>query len=142
MKTAKLNKKKKYDLKSPLKEDEYLLRIEEGTGFLTKLNKDGTVSKNFTKWRNRSYGWSDDTKSPEELDIMVHKETFSKGWKFVSFRGGESRDWAILEHPLGFQLEVYVSPFIDLIQKITIINGELQGKFKWTYSELIQEEKR
>lgn len=142
-KGKKLNKLKKYDFKSPLKDDEYLLRVEDGTGFLSKLNKDGSIGKNFIKWNNYGSGWGDDKKMPKsekELDIMVHEETFSKGWKFVSFRGGESQDWGILKHPLGFKLEVYIEGLIKLIQSSTIIDGELQGNFKWSYSKLIKEE--
>jgi hypothetical protein len=148
MQTAKLKKKKRYDMSSPLKEDEYLLRVEneisyrtnikKSIGFLSKLNKTGKINKNFTKWRNWN-NHEEGNRSDNELDIMVHKETFAKGWKFISFRGGESQDWARLQHPLGFELEVYINTFIDMVQDITIINGELQGKFKWSYSKLIQE---
>lgn len=141
MKKSILKKKRRYKTGDSLGDNEYLLRVEDDIGYLSKLNKDGSVSKNFIKWRN--YGvWNSKTSKTEitkesELDIMIHRESFSSGWKFVSFRGGESQDWAVLKHPLGFEVEVYIHTFIDMIQDHTIINGVLQGQFKWSYSKLV-----
>jgi hypothetical protein len=40
------------DLKK-LGEDEYLLKIDDDTGFMVKLNKDGSIPKSFTEWGSR-----------------------------------------------------------------------------------------
>lgn len=141
-------RKKKYKDGDVLAEDEYLLRTCNGTGYLCKLNKNGSLKKNFLKWCNspkwipsahHEYGGFYVDQAQDELDIRIHKEEFASGWEFVSFRGGESQDWAILMHPEGFLLEVYIHTLIDMIGKITIKKGVLQGKFKWSYSKLIKE---
>lgn len=137
MKKSILNKKRKYKEGDILGENEYLLRVEDETGYLAKLNKDGSVPKNFLKWRVPYVRHGSKIPELKDLDIMIHRESFGKGWKFVDFRGGESQDWARLLHPLGFEVEVYIHTFIDMIQDHTIINGVLQGQFKWSYSKLI-----
>lgn len=140
---VKLKSKKKYDLTSKLAENEYLLRVNSfgDTGYLSKLNKDGSINKNFIKWDN--FGYSHGSFGPlhdvSELDIMVHEENFNEGWGFVDFRAGKSHSWVVLKHPLGFNLEIYLEEFNKLVPKITIINGNLQGKFKWEYGRLIME---
>lgn len=137
MNNSELSKKRRYDGVSPLGENDFLLRVSGDTGFLTKLNKDGSVPKALIAWRK---GWGDPVPSLEELDIIIHRESFRQGWKLVSFRGGESQNWAILRHPIGFLVEVHVRNFIKLLQHTTIVNGELQGRFKWDYSQLISKE--
>lgn len=140
--------KRKYKNGDILAENEYLLRRSGGVGFLSKLNKDGSVNKNFLKWKAGStwvpdkfhrHGGSYKPPTQDNLNILIHVEDFASGWKFVGFRGGESQDWAILKHPEGFLLEVHIKTLVDMIGGITIKNGVLKGKYKWSYSKLIKE---
>lgn len=118
-----------------LEENEYLLKIRPdggtrwrtyNTGFLTKLNKNGTIPVNFAKWNFVS----------NKLDIFVVTETYRTGWKIVGARFGESQNWAILLHPDNYTVEIYMNSLIDLINTNTIINGEIQGEFKWKEKNL------
>ena len=115
----------------PLKEDEYLLKVDDTTGFITKLNKNGTIPVAFKDWRNYY-------NHKANLDTYLHKENFSPNWHIVSCRFGESQNWAIMMHPIGFTLEIYINNFMELIKHTTIINGELQGEFKWENKKLLK----
>ena len=116
-----------------LKDGEYLLKIrDDSTGFMTKLNKNGTIPKDF-----KSFGIPYGCK--EELPIYVIEETYMFGWKLVSWRFGMSMNWAKLMHPLGFTVEIYLQNFLNIVNENTIINGVIQGNFKWVYSNLIKE---
>ena len=131
---------KKYTEGYELKENEYLLKIRKGrecydmvepdTGFMTKLNKDGSIPAAFKKWGH----WGD----KPELPTLVIEETFRSGWKLDDWRFGMSLNWASLIHPEGFTVEVYLSEFLDIVKENTIVNGEIKGKFKWEYSKLVK----
>jgi len=127
--------------------DEYLLKIrpEEDrrtkaplieTGFLAKLTQKKEVPKSFDDW-------GDIVKYREgkkKLPIYVYTETFRYGWKLKGWRYGQSQNWAQLIHPDGFILEIYLSAFLNITLDTTIINGELQGQFKWHANTLIKYE--
>jgi len=134
-----------------LKEDEYLLKIRQdseanndaiNSGFLTKFNKNGSMPAAFKEWGITGYStklngehyW----KQTEMPEIHVFKEIFRSGWKLDSWRFGLSRNWASLVHPKGFTVEIHLENFLDIVKENTIINGEIQGEFKWVYSNLIK----
>lgn len=121
-----------------LAEDEYLLKIQKhphhynDVGFLAKLNKDGSVPIRFEAWPRYSY-------SSSPTPVFVVKETFQEGWRIEGCRFGESQNWAIMLHPDGYTLEIHMIEFIKIIQTITVKDGNLIGKFKWSgYGELLQ----
>ena len=124
-----------------LNDDEYLLKLREAnewskvkttpTGFLTKLTQKKKVPKTFLEW-GTFYG------QPRELDTFIVKEDFKSGWEFKSFRWGQSQSWAVLKHPDGFLVEIYSKNFEELIINNKIINGVINGEFKWEYSCLIK----
>lgn len=132
----------KYEVGYKLKDDEYLLKVVpntwkdgSGKGFLTKFNKDGSVPVAFKNWPCRRYG----NNSPADFEspIYVHEETFSEGWKVMSWRFGQSQNWASLVHPKGFTVEIYLTQLLEIMKSHTIIKGELQGEFKWQDHKLI-----
>ena len=114
-----------------LKENEWLLKVDKefeveaedfnciGKGFMTKLNKDGSIPVNFLEWN-------------QDVGYEVHKEDYSYGWKLVSFRSGKSQNWVILQHPKGFTVEVRAYPFITCtLRNIDIVRGEIMQRCKW-----------
>lgn len=121
-----------------LQENEYLAKFcviyagQPHTGFLAKYTLKGEIPKNFLTWKNYSDG-----SGPKQ--IFIHTEEFKSGWKFLVARFGESQNWAVLVHPDNFLIEVYMNDFIELLKTITIINGELQGNFKWKDKKLVKE---
>ena len=114
-----------------LKDDEYLLKIYDRSssaasyilGFMTKLNKDGTVPKAFERWQPN---YRDTVK-----DTFIMTETFKPGWKVHSYRTGKSQDWVKLVHPDGFIIEVYMEDFFEILADTSIIDSEIMGSFKW-----------
>jgi len=70
-----------------LAEDEFLLKVRGDTGFMTKLNQDGSIPVAFKKW----------TDDP----AVIFKEIPREGWKIVSLF---EDDWkvgaAFTEEPL------------------------------------------
>ncbi len=123
-----------------LLEDEYIYKVDESrqVAFFSKLNKNGSIPVKFGEWGNRRY-YGQNTSNEPQLPIYIITEEFREGWKLVDWRFGESQNWAILMHPYGFKLEVHIKSLTDIINNTTIINGVLQGKFKWSYSKLIKE---
>lgn len=129
-----------YDRGSELSEDEYLLKIQisnpsgrlshvtgrPNAGFLSKLNKDGSIPKPFEKWGRSN------------TEIHVFKETFRAGWRLHSFRVGKSQNWAVVISPEGFTLEIYLQELKYLLKEISTVNGLMLGKFKWTYGKLLK----
>ena len=124
-----------------LKDNEYLLKIrpkdgcwnKHDTGFLAKYNKNGSMPKSFLDW-GRTYG-----KAISPLpEITLHYETFRPGWIIVSWRFGESQNWATMLHPDGFTVEIYLQNLLELINTNTIKKGVLQGNFKWEDKKLIK----
>lgn len=133
-----------------LKEDEYLFKIRYqhenvDTGFLTKFNQNGSIPIAFKDWGVSVY-WDTGDSLPSQHNrvetkmpkIYVFKEEFRSGWKLNSWRFGKSRNWVSLIHPEGFTLEIHLSKFLNIVKDNIIINGEIQGKFKWIYSDLIR----
>lgn len=123
-----------------LKEDEYLLKIRPNndgtqTGFLTKLTKKGDLPVAFENWETQ--GWYGKENKPN-YPITLHKENFSKGWKLLRWRFGQSQNWATVIHPKGFTLEIYLKQFLEIVQENTIVKGEIQGEFKWENNILIK----
>lgn len=123
-----------------LEEDEYLLKIREKdkVGFLTKLTQKGEIPKAFADWGFHSYYGQ----STETFPTYVFKEEFRSGWKLNKWRFGMSQNWASVIHPKGFSVEIYLSDFLEIVKTSTIMNGEIQGKFKWRENRLIKEQKR
>jgi hypothetical protein len=126
-----------------LQENEYLLKIRlSGTksipdaGFLTKLTQKGALPKSFIEWGNTwDYLKSIRTPMPE---IQIHTEHFRQGWKLFGWRFGKSQNWASIITPEGWTIEVYLSHFLEIIKTHTVVNGELQGEFRWEDNRLIQ----
>lgn len=115
--------------------DEYLLKIRTTeyavTGFLSKFNQNGTIPVKFKGW-GRSH-------PQPELPILIFTEKFRSGWKLDHWRIGQSQEWASLMHPYGFTLEIYLDNFLEIVKTCTIIEGEIQGNFKWESNKLIKE---
>lgn len=114
---------KQIELPTELSPDEYLLKIHNNTGFLTKYNKNGTIPESFKTWHKDS-------------EIKIHTEEFKKGWKFISYRIGVSQYWATLQHPNGFSVEIYLEDLMNIVDKYTIVKGEIIGEFKWSNKKL------
>jgi hypothetical protein len=118
--------------------DEYLLKIRPSglssvpdTGFLAKLTQKGQLPKSFDEWGTNYH-------QRDKLPTIVHTETFSSGWKLLSWRFGQSQNWARVVHPKGFTLEIYLQQFLEIMQNNTIIHGKIQGEFKWQDNKLIK----
>lgn len=106
----------------PLEEDEYLIRLRESKAFMTKLTKKGQVPTSLVKWVR--------SKNVEE-EIRVIQEEFRSGWEIQGARHGMSQSWIGVQHPHGFMLEITTDRLISILQEHTVINGTLQGKWKW-----------
>ena len=117
-----------------LEDNEYLLKIRQSDmfGFITKYNKNGTIPKAFEEWSDYIMGIG-----RVNIPIQLHIEEFRSGWKFISYRIGESQSWATVQHPFGFKLEIYLSNLLDIVQKNTLVKGEIIGKYKWENKKLI-----
>jgi hypothetical protein len=140
------------ELPDKLADNEYMLKVYTSpysdrtppTGFLSKYTLKGEIPKPFndwcTVWPSYHHGKHGDYKASDikRLPITIHVEEFRTGWKIIDFRSGKSQEWAVLLHPLGFTIEVYMNDFIDLIPEIDILKGELQGEFKWQDKRLIK----
>ena len=114
-----------------LREQDMLLKQRsDGTGFLTRLNKDKTVPKAFQDWGEGYY------KNHTSLPIKVIEEIPRAGWKIVGWRGGKSQTWVKVKHPLNFILEIRMDNFMnDVLQHVT--DGQIvKGKWKWTKNEI------
>ena len=77
-----------------LKENEYLLKIRKSnlssvvdTGFLSKLTQKGQLPKSFDDW-----GKTYHDRTP--LPTYIFEETYRSGWKLLSWRFGQSQNWA------------------------------------------------
>jgi len=123
-----------------LREDEFLLKIREEnqykpkTGFLTKLTKKCEVPVKFKDWDRH---WNGSTYVTNET-IYVWQETFRSGWSLVDWRIGKSQEWAIMKHPEGFTVEIYLNNFLTIIQENTVERGVIHGEFKWEDNKLIK----
>lgn len=129
---------KLYEEGYQLKENEYLLKICENGGFLTKFNKDGSIPKAFKDWGNIPERWRVKNKTYVDLQIFIFEENFNEGWRIDSWRFGESQNWAKVLHPSGFLIEIYLQQLLEIIMTNTIIDGLIIGKFKWQNHKLIK----
>ena len=131
-----------YVVGTALKDDEYLLKVRaDRVGFLTKLNKDGSIPKAFSEW-GKTYVYGKNYGDPGGIsgmpDIKIHKETFKSGWALRGWRFGQSQNWAILLHPDGFSVEVYLDKMLTIFQRSIIDHGNIIGEFKWEKYKLIK----
>lgn len=101
------------------------------TGFLTKLTKKGEVPKAFESWGAIRY-------NGPKPDTYVWQETYRSGWKLKSWRIGKSQEWAKVQHPEGFQVEIYLSNFLEIVQNETIDQGVIVGEYRWEDNKLIK----
>ena len=123
----------------PLLEDQWLLKLRDGDrygaigkyGFLTKLTQKGALPVKFEDW-GKTY--SDRT----PLTTYVWQETYRSGWALKSWRIGQSQEWAVMKHPEGFLLEIYLSNFLEILINDTIDFGFLRGEYKWEHNKLIR----
>ena len=141
---------REYTLGETLAENEFLLKLRDDsyrpwdketnkygeyvhfkTGFLTKLTKKGEIPKAFESWGATSYGGP---KPP----IYVWEEDYRSGWKLKSWRIGKSQEWAKVQHPHGFQVEIYLSNFLEIVLDATMDQGVLVGEYKWESNTLIK----
>jgi len=131
---------KDYTEEYMLKENEYLLKIDVDNivndvpiGFMTRYNQNGTIPVAFKEWGHHYY-----TKGTTPLKVYVFEEVFNSGWKVLGWRWGTSQNWAVLEHPLHFGVEIYLLDFLSILKNTTIINGEIIGEYKWEARKLIK----
>jgi len=130
-----------------LEKDEYLLKIRKSdatdgrgsyskidTGFFSKFTQKGQLPKAFDEWGTNYY-------NREKFPAYIFKETFRSGWKLLSWRFGQSQNWARVIHPEGFTLEIYLQQFLEIMQNNTVIDGEIIGEFKWQDNKLIKHER-
>jgi hypothetical protein len=113
----------------PLADSQFLLKVRGDVGFMTKLNKDGSVPVAFKAWTND--------------DPIVFTEIPREGWKIVGIRSGKSQTWARVLHPEGFILEIYAysnAPYrkdkkegsmMGILENCTIEKGEIKEKLTW-----------
>ena len=109
-----------------LKEDEMLLKVrKDNFGFLTGLNKDGSVPKAFESWKN---GWYHNA---TEIETQIIKEYPREGWEIIDWRGGTSQTWVIVKHPVGFFLEIRMDNFMNDVLPFVAEGKKITGKWKW-----------
>lgn len=101
------------------------------TGFLTKLTKKRELPKAFESWGATTYGGPKPT-------MYVWREDYRRGWKLKSWRIGQSQEWAKVQHPDGFQVEIYLSNFLEIALDATMEHGVLVGEYRWEDNKLIK----
>jgi hypothetical protein len=118
----------------PLLEDQWLLKLREGnpkSGFLSKLTQKGALPVKFEDW-----GKTYTDRTP--LTTYVWQETYRSGWTLKNWRIGKSQEWAVMQHPDGFLLEIYLSNFLEVLKQDTADFGVLRGEYKWEDNKLIR----
>jgi hypothetical protein len=118
----------------PLLEDQWLLKLREGnpkSGFLSKLTQKGALPVKFEDW-----GKTYTDRTP--LTTYVWQETYRSGWILKNWRIGKSQEWAVMQHPDGFLLEIYLSNFLEVSKRDTVDFGVLRGEYKWEDNKLIR----
>lgn len=140
-----------HDTYGELKEDEWLLKLREDqhsewengrwvrkgvtkVGFLTKLTQKGDIPKAFASWGGTRYG-----EDGKDVPVYVFKETRRSGWKIIAWRFGKSQNWAVVRHPEGFTLEIYLTNFLEIMKEDTVDKGYLTGKYIWSHHKLIKQ---
>ncbi len=130
-----------HDTYGELLEDEWLLKLREDphterkggewipgkVGFFSKLNKSGELPVAFLAWG----GGREDT-------IYIFRETYRTGWKIFSWRFGKSQNWAVLRHPEGFTVEIYLTNFLEIMKEDIVDRGYLAGEYIWSHNKLIK----
>ena len=117
-------------------------------GFMAKFTQKGVLPKGFIDWgstfdyaapRPANWNYGDKWNHPiiNSLPITIIEEVPREGWEIHDCRIGKSQEWATMLHPLGFTVEIYLSDLLELIPKITITKGVLEGKFYWNAKKLI-----
>jgi len=109
---------KEYKEGDPLSDDEYLLKLNGRTGFLSKHTKPGAIPTSLSNWCST------------DLPIYVIEETFREGWKIRSSRHGKSQSWIVLLHPCDFTVEIKVSDMVSILKTAHMDRGELFSKWK------------
>jgi hypothetical protein len=128
---------------SPLLEDQWLLKIREGnpkTGFLSKLTKKGEIPVKFNEWAS-TQTYNTETRKWDvsyNTTVYVWQESYRSGWTLKNWRIGKSQEWAVMQHPEGFLLEIYLSNFLEVSLKDTVDFGVLRGEYKWEDNKLIR----
>jgi hypothetical protein len=125
----------------PLLEDQWLLKIREGnpkTGFLSKLTKKGEIPVKFNEWAS-TQTYNTETRKWDvsyNTTVYVWQESYRSGWTLKNWRIGKSQEWAVMQHPEGFLLEIYLSNFLEVSLKDTADFGVLRGEYKWEDNRL------
>lgn len=92
-------------------------------GFLTKLTQKNTVPVSFSNWIT----WG----RTQSLPIYVFEEELRSGWELAGIRIGQSQQWAVMKHPMDFTVEIYLDNLEEIILNHTMVNGVIQGEFRW-----------
>lgn len=127
----------------PLLEDQWLLKLREGshkTGFLSKLTQKGALPVKFEDW-NSTQSYNQETRKwdvAKDTTVYVWQETYRSGWALKRWRIGKSQEWAVMQHPEGFLLEIYLSNFLEVSKQDTVDFGVLRGEYKWEDNKLIR----
>ena len=127
----------------PLLEDQWLLKLREGnpkTGFLSKLTQKGELPVKFREWGS-TQRYNSDTKKWDVFNtttVYVWQESYRSGWTLKNWRIGKSQEWAVMQHPEGFLLEIYLSNFLEVSKRDTVDFGVLRGEYKWEDNKLIR----
>lgn len=103
--------------KIKLEENEYLLKINGTTGFMTPLTKEGKLPKAFL-----DYG-AINLETDRSANIFIIKEEFRTNWEILRIREGMSTAWVRLKHPYGFSVEINDEVFNSIILKLDISKG-------------------
>jgi hypothetical protein len=137
-----MKEKRLYTEGYKLQPNEFLLKLRERsgqkipTGFLTKFNNNGSMPVSFEDWGVNHY--YNNRRPDDHLPIYIFEETYRSGWKIESWRFGQSQNWATMIHPEGFTVEIYLQQLLEIIQSNTIVNGKLDGKYRWEDKKLIK----
>lgn len=136
-----------------LEKDEYLLKIgdkkyqrrEGDVGFLSKLTQKGEIPKHMINWGNGIISNATDQQPHTKWEtyypkIHIHKEKLAFGWMVVDYRTGKSQDWAIVKHPDGFEVEIYMKNFFEIIKENRIVCGEIEGRYRWDSHKLHEDD--
>ena len=128
----------------PLLEDQWLLKLRNDypnkTGFLSKLTQKGALPVKFEDWNstqsyNRETGKWDVTK---DTTTYVWQENYRSGWTLKNWRIGKSQEWAVVKHPEGFLLEIYLTNFLEILKQDITVFGVLSEEYKWEDNKLIR----
>lgn len=128
----------------PLLEDQWLLKLRNDypikTGFLSKLTQKGALPVKFEDW-NSTQSFNQETRKWEgtkDTTTYVWQESYRSGWALKRWRIGKSQEWAVMQHPEGFFLEIYLTNFLEILKQDTVDFGVLRGEYKWEDNKLIR----